>query len=481
VSLAPLAALPPVRAVRARPAPASAPAPAAMQAGPILAFVLFILVNAVLLIRPAEIVPQLEGIEVYFYLIAACSLIAATDVLKYITTTPLDAQPITLCVVALCVIVVLPHLVVLNLEEAWKAGWLFFKNVVYFFLFVGVVTTPGRLRALTCALLLLGAASVTIAVLDYHQILTLPAIQAVRDTETLAFGEIASFDRLQLSGIFKDPNDLCVWLAALVPLALYQLVEERDVFRRVLGVGVLLLFGYAIYLTRSRGGFLAMVAGLGVAVGMRYGRQRAALVAALGLPLLLFMFAGRQTSLDASKGTGQTRIQIWSDWLDRFKGDPILGVGVDVHDVDLAQPKEGKAVVYAKGHVAHNSFLQAFADAGFFGGSLFLGAFFVALWSLWRIGQARAKPRDARTHAMQPYVLGATAAYGVGMMTLSLWIVAPTYIVLALAASYPRIDRCDPPVAPVRFDTHLLSRFVLLGIGFLATMYVFVRVFVNWG
>src|SRR5580700_2788615 len=37
-------------------------------------FYLFILVNAVLLIRPAEIIPELRGIELYFYAIALCSL-----------------------------------------------------------------------------------------------------------------------------------------------------------------------------------------------------------------------------------------------------------------------------------------------------------------------------------------------------------------------------------------------------------------------
>src|SRR5947209_2798197 len=90
--------LPPRHAAPALPRPRRDPA--AVQPGPMLAFVLFILVNAVLLIRPAEILPQLEGIELYFYVIAACSLIAAGDVLKYLTGTQLATQPITLCILA---------------------------------------------------------------------------------------------------------------------------------------------------------------------------------------------------------------------------------------------------------------------------------------------------------------------------------------------------------------------------------------------
>jgi O-antigen ligase len=443
--------------------------------------VLFILVNAILLIRPAEILPELEGIELYFYAIAACSLFASADVIKYLTGTPLETQPIALCLLALCVIVALPYLFVMQLEEAWKAGFLYFKNVVYFLLLVSITTTPARLRGFVFCVLLIAAVVVSVAVLDYHQVITLRTLEAVHETEISALGDVTNIERLQFSGLFKDPNDLCVWLAALVPLALYTVLADRAQWRRAIGLGVLLLFGYGIYLTRSRGGFLAMVAGLGVAMGARYGRRRAALVAALGVPLLLILFAGRQTSFDASTGTGQTRIQIWSDWLDKFRGNPILGAGVDVREVDPALAKNGRAVVQVLGHAAHNSYLQAFADTGFIGGCLFLGAFGVALGAIWRIGRSRAVPLDVETRNMQPFLLGMVVAYGIGMLTLSLWIVAPTYVVLGLATSYARVDRSDPPVPPISVDAPLVGRFVLAGIAFLAAMYLFVRMFVNWG
>jgi hypothetical protein len=105
----------------------------------------------------------------------------------------------------------------------------------------------------------------------------------------------------------------------------------------------------------------------------------------------------------------------------------------------------------------------------------------VALWSIWRIGRYRYPPSDPTTRALQPFLLGATAAYCVGMLTLSLWVVTPTYIVLALAAVYPRVCRSIPPQLPIRFDVNLLFRFAMAGIVYLVAIYVFVRLFVNWG
>src|SRR5207244_2959908 len=82
---------------------------AAEPASSLIAFALFILVTAVLLIRPAEIVPDLYGVEIYFYAIAACCLFASGDMLRYLIGRPLETQPMTLCMLALLVAVLLPQ------------------------------------------------------------------------------------------------------------------------------------------------------------------------------------------------------------------------------------------------------------------------------------------------------------------------------------------------------------------------------------
>jgi hypothetical protein len=447
-----------------------------------LAFWMFIVVNAVLLIRPAEIVPSLQGLELYFYTIAFCGVLAAGDVLRYFSGRSLDTQPITLCVAGLFIAVLVPHLITFNVVEGWKTGFHFFKQGVYFILLVSLVNTPGRLRTFVRCLLVICAVTVVVAVLDYHDLVKVQNLQTAHETERSNWGDYTELERLQFTGILNDPNEVCVWLATLLPLALWCLLSDRDFLRRALWLALVLLFGYGIFLTRSRGGFLAMVAGLGVTVWLRYGREKAAMLAAIGLPLLLVLFAGRQTSLDATGGTGQTRVQLWSDWLDRFRDSPLVGEGMTFkEDLPPEAIKELRAAGMFMDHVAHNSYLQAFADVGFGGGSLFLGACGVALWSIWRVGRHRAEGLDPTARGVQPFLFGATTAYCAGMMTLSLWTVTPTYIVLALAAAYPHLARGRPALPPVRFDVNLLGRFAVAGVAFLAMIYLVVRLFVNWG
>jgi O-antigen ligase len=287
------------------------------------------------------------------------------------------------------------------------------------------------------------------------------------------------FERLQFSGIFNDPNELCMWLAAVTPVALYLFLHDRNFARRALWLAALGVFAYGIFLTKSRGGFLALLTGLGTLCWDRFGWRKTLLIGTVALPVLLFFYAGRQTSLDMNRQTGQTRIQLWSDWLDRFRGSPLLGEGMSYEELDPAKAAERRAI-YGLEHLAHNSYLQAFADLGVVGGCLFLGAFYLALSSVYRFGSQPTLYVEPSMKQLQPYLLGTVAAFSMGLLTLTFCFIVPTYIILGLAAAYGRITPSVPPVATPRFDTQLLGRLALAGVAFLATTYLFVRLFVNW-
>ena len=67
--------------------------------------------------------------------------------------------------------------------------------------------------------------------------------------------------------------------------------------------------------------------------------------------------------------------------------------------------------------------------------------------------------------------------WSLGMMSLSIGYVIPTYMMLALSVSYSQMARRSALVAPptLRFDVSLFGRMFGVGVGMLALIYVFVR------
>jgi O-antigen ligase len=228
-----------------------------------------------------------------------------------------------------------------------------------------------------------------------------------------------------------------------------------------------LLFGYALILTKSRGGFLALVAGLMALFTMRFGWRRSLALAGLLLPALFLIFAGRQTSLSAVESTGQQRVQLWSDGLMLFKENPFLGVGMGE---------------YAKqvGKVAHNTYLQFFSELGFLGGMLFLGALAISLGSLHRLSSGGRRIIAPELRRLHPFIVAVVAAHATGMLSLSVGDMVLTYTILGLATVYIGMTATYPPWPRPVFDGRLIVRCAGLSILYLGVLYMFVRTFIRW-
>jgi putative inorganic carbon (hco3(-)) transporter len=447
-------------------APSSQPVRAALPAPCALGFALFLLLNSVLFVRPAEIIPALLGWEIYLVCILLCLVVSFPVVLEQLNPAALERRPITVCVFGLLLAVVLSHLSHFRFEAALTSGWDFFKMILYLLLFVGLVRTPERLRAYLLCFVLFAAIVASLAVLQFHGYITLPNLNPIKDVmRSDATGKQTYIYRLQGSGIFQDPNDLCILLVVSILLALYWLTDHRSGIFRLAMLAPLVLFAYALARTQSRGGMLALFAGMGVFMRMRFGWVQSLLLGVVLVPVLLLIFAGRQTSLSTAEGTGQERIQIWSDGLMLFREAPIFGVGFNEYDKQI-------------GHVAHNSYLHAFTELGLLGGFFYVGAFALALTSFYHQGAKGRHILDPELRRLYPYLFGMLAAYAVGMLSLTLCYIIPTYTMLGLATVYRQMSESDPPLPEQRFDASLALRLGGSSVGLLFALYVFVRLFV---
>jgi hypothetical protein len=450
------------------PRPSCRLAPARPEAQPApgsgLGFGLFLLVNATLFVRPADVIPALVGWEIYQYLILLCLLVSFPGVLAHLSSGKLESRPIDVCVLGLLPAVVLSHLTHVYLGGAATSFVLFLKILVYYFLFASLVTTPARLRIFIGCMAFYSAAVVVLAALDFYEVIELPRIlEQGRDTEDVV-------RRLYGPGIFQDPNDICTLIVTCLVLVLGLLADRRGGVLRWAFLVPLAVFVWGFYLTKSRGGLLSLLAGLGTFTLLRYGWRRAILLGLLGFPVLLAMLGGRQTEISASTQTGQERIQLWSDAMVMFRANPLFGVG------------EGRFIETSI-HVAHNSYLQSFAELGMFGGVLFLAAAYLSVFGLYRLARPVAVGRqavvpeivDPGLRQLYPFVAGAVAAWCTGMMTLTLNNIVITYAVLGLASNFQEMAVTRPKLPALRFDFALLVRVVGLSLVFLVLMFVFIR------
>lgn len=445
-------------------------------------FFLFLILNATLFIRPSEIVPALLGWHIYLVLILVCAGLALPAILDQLSHRCLSRRPITVCVLGLLPAVLLSHLAHFDTEKAALSGFAFAKVVIYYLLLVAMVTTNGRLRGFLFSFALFSAVATALALLQYHGVINIANLAVLTDTQFDPLtGRNTPVMRLRGTGIFHDPNDLCLLLVVGAVLSVYWLADRRLGTARFAWALALVLFLYALYLTKSRGGFLGFLTAVLVFLTARFGWKRSLGLAALVLPALFVVFAGRQADLSMASNTGQTRLQLWQDGLMLFRGSPLFGIGMDEYANEAGQ-------------VAHNSFLHCFAELGLGGGMLFLGAFFAAFMALSRLGLRRRQVMDPELRRLRPYLLAVVAAYSVGMLTLSVPYIVPTYTILGLATAYLSMEKVAVAWADSSFRqtgfyrrpspsapwSLLVGQVVLVSILFLAAVYVLVRLFVRW-
>lgn len=395
-------------------------------------FFLFLLVNAALFVRPAEVVPDLAGLPIYNALILTNLVVALPKIVGQFNFDKLRVEPVTVCVLGFLVSIVLSHLVHLNLRMAWEGGYEFAKVVLYYLLMVSVLDTTAKLRQFLAALALCIASLTTLALLNYYGVVDIPSLAAVTDPEVdAATGEIYVVLRLCSTGILHDPNDLSLILIVGLGVCLYLVGARPGGLPRPYWLVPAGLSLYALGLTHSKGGFLAFLAATGALFQARFGFKKAVMLAAVFLPLIIVLFAGRQTNI-SSDDTAQDRIQLWSQGFILFRESPLFGIGQNLY---------GERV----GLIAHNSYVHAFAELGFLGGTFFFGAYASGVWTLLTLGKHAASIGNTDLRRLRPHLTAILVGYAAGMITVSRNYIVPTYMVLGLVATYLRLVAADSP------------------------------------
>jgi putative inorganic carbon (HCO3(-)) transporter len=181
-----------------------------------------------------------------------------------------------------------------------------------------------------------------------------------------------------LYGNFDNPNDLACQIAIFLPFCLGFLLTTRNRIWKLAWAFAIVLMTYALLLTGSRGGFLALLVMFGACIWefAIKGRYRFLLVFAVAGILCLGLFSGvvlkrfgaisNEKEDPAAFESAQTRRDVLLNALGTTVGHPLFGVGAGNFEI-----------LSGSWHSAHNTFLEMSADGG-------LPALILYLMILWR-------------------------------------------------------------------------------------------------
>jgi O-antigen ligase len=243
-------------------------------------------------------------------------------------------------------------------------------------------------------------------------------------------------------------------LAAALAVAL----RGKPVLRLATTIAVPLCV-FAVFLTLSRGGLVALGASLIAAIVVAGRRRGAALAVAVCAVLAAVIYFGtfasveaRDRVLEVDGGTGRT--DIWTVGWRMVEDQPLRGVGAGNFPISsihyLIEPgallRDDFIVDTPK--VAHNTYLSVLAELGAVGLALFLGVIAFSLWCAARAVSVAARAGDRQldilARAMIVVIIGLLAADFFGSREYSklLWLLLSLCPVL-LAISRAELSRRD--------------------------------------
>lgn len=219
------------------------------------------------------------------------------------------------------------------------------------------------------------------------------------------FGTYSVDQRVRYRGELKDPNEVALTICA-GSIALLIGFSRRRVgppSRRLLYGLCIAVAIITVFLTKSRGGLLAMLLVPAVYIVRRHGISVLIPFALLAIPVL--MFGGRSDS-NADMST-EMRYEAWAKGIDLWHHNPIMGVG---------------ARQFAAHHflTAHNSFVLTLAELGIVGMVLFTAIVYLSVKTLLvGLREIRGVPGAATAEVWGTALLAAMAGLAFQINTLS--------------------------------------------------------------
>ncbi len=321
-----------------------------------MAFIALLLYISASYIRPQEWVPAVYNwplIDILAILTAFSLLFKTSQTRKLLLTTPQCSL-----LLGFLATIVLSHLSHTYFWGAYDSFIKFSKTVIMFILFINVLDSGKKVRVSLWFIVIL---TVIMAVQGIYQF---------QHGIGLAGQPLGESGRITWIGVFNDSNDLALALVMATGFLLAFVFGKTKILYKIISFSLLTILLYSLYLTNSRGGYVAL-AGTVLFYFLRRFRNKFIGIP-IGVVLVLILFAlgpSRLSTISASDESAYARIDTWYEGIQMLKSSPLFGVGYGMFTDQLAL-------------TAHNSYVLVAAEEGLVGLFLWIALIYSCLKGL---------------------------------------------------------------------------------------------------
>ncbi len=254
-------------------------------------------------------------------------------------------------------------------------------------------------------------------------------------------------------GPSSDPNYEALAIVMVIPLAVWLLRYDENKLWRFIGLGCTPVLIFAVFLSQSRGGLLALAV-LMVTGWFKGGRKPALLIAGIFLIGLTALLAPsrtwervRQTSITGQATSGgevssRTRVELIKAGIHMMEKHPVLGIGLERFQPNVFKYNPNLADVISRNHIAHNTYVQIGAECGLPILAIFLAILLQSLFD-YRAIQRLAPPGGFELAALGMAMELGLYAYGIAAFFLSAQLVKSIWVYVFLSHNLREIAAAE--------------------------------------
>ena len=274
------------------------------------------------------------------------------------------------------------------------------------------------------------------------------------------FNTVSTGRRVRWRGQLGDPNELSVFIGAVIPFLFALGVTSSRKFLSSFMLSMLGIGLWAVILSQSRGGQLVVGTVFSIYFVMRFGAKGLFAAAVLALPVVLL--GGRDDV--TAESSSEERVELLYEGVNIVRQYPIIGVGID-------QFRE-----HLRSHMtAHNSYLLAAAELGFPGFFFWSGLVWTSFKIPFKLARWDGLAPDAVLRRFATALVVSFVGMAIGIFFLSFTYKQLLFVWFGIAGALYTIVRAEQPSFEVRVGFRDFLGIVTLDVVILTLIFVYSR------